>query len=182
MKIIGISGLARSGKDSFYEMCKPLLDKKGVTHEKMAFADELKGEVNSILERYVGISAFTENTEEKKVIRPLLVTYGTHIRRKMNPNCWIEKIENKLKSQQIKSEVLFITDVRFENEIKWIHDLRGTSIHVSRSGIIPPNKDEKENDPKLEEQSFFKIKWNNFEKEDMIKVNSEVEGILKSIL
>ena len=85
MKILGISGLARSGKDSFYELCKPFLDKEGVKHRRMAFADELKEEADLILSKYVGISAFTENAEEKKVIRPLLVTYGTHIRRKINP-------------------------------------------------------------------------------------------------
>jgi hypothetical protein len=100
----------------------------------------------------------------------------------MNPNCWIEKIESKLRTRETNNKIFFITDVRFENEIKWIHNLGGTSIHVSRFGIVPPNKDEEENDPILNKQSFFKINWNNFETEDMIKVNNEVEKILKSIL
>jgi len=182
MKILGISGLARSGKDSFYELCKPLLDKEGIKHRRMAFADELKEEADLILSKYVGISAFTENTEEKKIIRPLLVTYGTHIRRKINPNCWIEKVRGKLKGLEESNEFVFITDVRFQNEIEWIHSTGGSSIHVSRSGISPPNEDEKQNDPILNKESNFRIKWNNFDTEDMIKVNNEVGKILKFIL
>ena len=182
MKILGISGLARSGKDSFYELCKPLLNREGIKHRRMAFADELKEEADTILSKYAGISAFTENSEEKKMIRPLLVTYGTHIRRKINPNCWIEKIQEKLKTQKVDNELVFVTDVRFQNEIQWIHEAGGSSVHVSRSGITPPNEDERQNDPILNKQSDFRIKWNNFDTEDMIKVNKEVEEILKLIL
>ena len=182
MKIIGISGLARSGKDSFYEFCKPLLDQEGIGHRRMAFADELKEEVDTILSKYVGISAFTEDTEEKKIIRPLLVTYGTHIRRKMNPDCWIEKVRGKMRRLEKSEEIVFITDVRFKNEIEWVHKEGGSSIHVSRSGIVPPNEDEKQNDPILRKESNFRIKWNNFDTEDMIKINNEVNEILKSIL
>lgn len=182
MKIIGISGLARSGKDSFYEFCKPLLDQRGLKHRRMAFADELKEEANTILSKYVGISAFTEDSEEKKIIRPLLVTYGTHIRRKINPNCWIEKIQSKLRNLKKSNEVIFITDVRFKNEIEWVHEEGGSSIHISRSGIIPPNEDEKKNNPILEKESNFRIKWNNFDTEDMIKINNKVNEILKTIL
>jgi hypothetical protein len=182
MKILGISGLARSGKDSFYELCKPFLDKEGVKHRRMAFADELKEEADLILSKYVGISAFTENAEEKKVIRPLLVTYGTHIRRKINPNCWIEKVQSNLKDLEGNNEFVFITDVRFQNEIEWVHSAGGSSIHVSRSGTIPPNEDERQNDPILNKESNFRIKWNNFDTEDMIKVNNEVGKILKFIL
>lgn len=178
MKIIGISGLARSGKDSFFELSKTFLKNRGVKYRRMSFADELKEECEELLSKYTGISAFTEKDSEKEIIRPLLVTYGTHIRRRLNKNCWIEKIEPKVIECFANEEVVFITDVRFENEINWIHDHGGKSVHVTRCGITPPNKDEEENDPILRRESNFKIKWNNFESEDMIKVNKEIEKIL----
>ena len=141
MKIIGISGLARSGKDSFYELSKSYLDNNNVKHERLAFADELKNECDPFLMKNVGISAFTEDDREKEIIRPLLVTYGTHIRRKLNPRCWIDKIEPKIKQAKNK-HVFFVTDVRFKNEIDWIHEMGGLSVHVTRNGIVAPNEEE----------------------------------------
>ena len=67
MKIIGISGLARSGKDSFYEFCKPLLDQEGIGHRRMAFADELKEEADTILSKYVGISALLKIPKKRRL-------------------------------------------------------------------------------------------------------------------
>ena len=86
MRLVGISGLARSGKDSIYLKCEPILKNMGYSVKRVAFADCLKSECDELLSKYTGISAFTENTEEKEIIRPLLVTYGTHIRRKLNKN------------------------------------------------------------------------------------------------
>ena len=178
MKIIGISGLARSGKDSFFDLAKTFLRKKGLKYRKMSFADELKKECEELLSKYVGVSAFTEKDSEKEIIRPLLVTYGTHIRRKLNENCWIEKIEPEVKRCLANKEVVFITDVRFKNEIDWVHNQGGNSVHITRCGIKPPNKDEEINDPILKRESNFQIKWNNFESENMINVNKEIESIL----
>ena len=55
------------------------------------FADALKEECDELLGKYTDISAFTENNSEKKLVRPLLVTWGTSIRRKLDENCWIKK-------------------------------------------------------------------------------------------
>ena len=42
MKLIGITGLARAGKDSFYNFSKPILESIKETHNRYAFADALK--------------------------------------------------------------------------------------------------------------------------------------------
>lgn len=181
MKIIGISGLARSGKDSFYELSKSYLDNNNVKHERLAFADELKNECDPFLMKNVGISAFTEDDREKEIIRPLLVTYGTHIRRKLNPRCWIDKIEPKIKQAKNK-HVFFVTDVRFKNEIEWVHEMGGLSIHVTRSGITPPNKDEEENDPILKEASKAKIDWDDFNDENLLEIKLRVHSIIQKYI
>ena len=181
MKIIGISGLARSGKDSFYELSKPYLENNKIRHERIAFADELKSECDPFLKKNVGISAFTNDNKEKEIIRPLLVTYGTHIRRKLNPRCWIEKIEPKLKNSKDK-DVFFITDVRFKNEIDWVHDMGGLSIHITRQGIFPPNEDEKQNDPILKKTSKAKISWGNLSEENLVEIKTEIHNIIQKYI
>jgi hypothetical protein len=178
MKVIGISGLARCGKDSFYQISKSILEEKGIQSTRFAFADCLKEECDQILKENIGISAFTENSEEKKIIRPLLVTYGTHIRRKLNENCWIEKIEESVLSKVSEGNVTFITDVRFENEIDWVHSLNGESVHITREGIVPPNKDEAKNNPILKNKSTQLVDWPNF---DSIK-ESDVSNIVNKVL
>lgn len=182
MKLIGISGLARSGKDSFYEKCIPFLESKGFKYKRFAFADALKEECDPFLKQNVGISAFTEKNNEKEIIRPLLVVYGTHIRRKINKNCWIEKIEPKVKESISDKTFSFITDVRFDNEIDWVHNLGGETIHITRKGIVAPNEDELKNDPILKEKSKFLVEWENFNEENLEYVNKTVSSIMNSIL
>ena len=96
MKLIGISGLARSGKDTLFELLSSKLNKEKVSSKRLAFADELKEECDDFLRSNIGISAFTEDNSEKEIIRPFLVCYGSKIRRRLNKNCWIERLSNKL--------------------------------------------------------------------------------------
>jgi hypothetical protein len=178
-KLIGISGLARSGKDTVYEMCRDALAPLGKTAKRLAFADELKKESDEFLLKNIGISAFTEKTHEKEIIRPFLVTYGTHLRRKLNKRCWIDKVEEQLRAR--KENFIFITDVRYNNEISWVHSLGGTSIHVEREGNLAPNKEEETNDPILKDKSEINIKWKDLDIEDQSIINSIVLKILTKI-
>lgn len=182
MKIIGVSGLARSGKDSFYFLSRDKLSNKGIKSCRMAFADELKNECDEFLRSNLGISSFTENNSEKEFIRPFLVTYGTHLRRKADPNCWISKIDSRVKEKQNTEKIIFVTDVRFENEIDWIHSLGGKSVHVTRRGIAAPNQEELENDPILKSKSDFFIEWLDFAPENENEISNIVDEALQSIL
>jgi hypothetical protein len=181
MKIIGITGLARSGKDSFYDLSKPIIESFNQKHTRYAFADALKEESNELLSKYAGISAFTEKNSEKKIIRPFLVTYGTHVRRKLDPNCWINKVQRKIEQDTNKDSWVFVTDVRYENEIEWIKKLNGKTIHVTREGNIAPNQEEIDNNPILREKSDWQISWKDFELEDMKLIKQTISQILKHI-
>ena len=92
-KLIGLTGFARSGKDTFYIRAANYLANTDNLAFRFAFADVLKRECDPLLMLNAGISAFTSNPEEKELIRPLLVAYGTGIRRKLDSNCWINKIK-----------------------------------------------------------------------------------------
>jgi len=185
MKIIGISGAARSGKDTFADCLIDILNQNGIKAKKMSFANQLKLEVRDFLRQTIGIDAFTQDDEEKKIIRPFLVTWGTEVRRKQNPNIWIESVEKQLQDDCVN----IITDVRFENEMDWLKEKEGYSVFISRQlkdgSVVPPaNETEKENNQSLINRSDFQLSWNTVDNldwltavayETLIKLASEEE-------
>ncbi len=168
-KLIGISGFARSGKDTFYQRCKEILSPLGEQAKRYSFADALKQELDEILIKYTGISAFTEKTSEKEIIRPLLVTYGTDIRRKLNQNCWIEKINFGVEFNLKSNNFVFITDVRFLNEAEWIKNRGGILVNINRQGIGPANEGEQEQYDLFKNLIDYKINWPTFGEKDIAR-------------
>jgi len=187
LKVIGISGLARAGKDLYYKIASKLLNDVGYETKKYAFADALKNDLDDWLKRNYGISAWTDNTEEKKIIRPFMVAHGCGKRIQTEGKYWVEKIDWELKVQQdmvnngyrTNNVIHFITDVRFPNEADWVHDgWNGKLIHLRRfsfrqlgdgNGNIfvdkvydpAPNEEEEKNDPLVKDKSDFKLEWEN---------------------
>jgi hypothetical protein len=164
MKIIGISGAARSGKDTFADCLIEVLSSMNIASHKMSFANQLKIEVKDFLQKTIGIDSFTQDDEEKKIIRPFLVTWGTEVRRKQNPNIWIDHVESQLDENKVN----IITDVRFGNEMDWLKDKGGYSVFVSRyleNGAIvePANETESENNDILINRSDFQLSWTTVE-------------------
>ena len=170
--ILGISGVARVGKDTLFTCIKEI--NKEINFTRMAFADELKRESDEFLMKNVGISAFTEDEDEKKIIRPFLVTYGTHVRRKLDKACWIKRIEKTMYSKRQSNQCFVITDVRFANEAEWIKLKGGKVIHLSRNGVLPANDDERINDPVLKSMADFKIKLPTFNENLIGSIKSEI--------
>lgn len=160
MNIIGISGAARSGKDTFADCLIEVLKERGIRAKKISFANQLKIEVKDFLQQTLGIDSFTQKDEEKKIIRPFLVTWGTEVRRKQDPNIWIDHLESTLEEDCVN----IVTDVRFENEMDWLKSKNGYSFFISRSlkdgSIVPPaNETEKANNELLIDRSDFNITW-----------------------
>jgi len=158
--IVGLCGLARSGKDSFFSFIEdiPLNEKPNI---RLAFADKLKEELDLFLRASFGISAFSKETEDKEVIRPILVAYGMQKRYVSNGLYWIEKIESEINRFQDEYNY-FITDVRFPNEVLKIKDMGGICIYINRSGNLPPNEEEAKNDPLIRDMCEFEFSWNDF--------------------
>ena len=161
ISVIGISGVARVGKDTFFRAIKR--ENPNGSMIRVAFADELKEECNDFLMKNVGISAFTQDPNEKALVRPFLVTYGSQLRRKQDPSCWIKKVESKIRNLPEGDWKVVITDVRYPNELDWVHnEMKGTSIHISREGLEPINEEEAKHDPTLREMCHHKINVPNF--------------------
>lgn len=176
--LVGVTGFATSGKDTLYALCTNELSDNFNTR-RYAFADQLKEECDDFLLKNVGISAFTSDPFQKEIIRPFLVTYGTHIRRKLNPNCWITRLEKSIRSEALMDHIIFITDVRFENEAIWIINNGGFIINVEREGIGPANQDEEQQSYLLKKHTSFNVSWPTVGMEEIFSLKDHISPILE---
>lgn len=112
--IILLSGLARSGKDSFAKFFKEQIENnlensKYVLH--IAYADYLK----YICTKYLNWDGLKEHEG-----RTLLQVVGTDIARKNNPDIWVNVVVELVKGLGCKYDFVVISDVRFPNEVhRW---------------------------------------------------------------
>ncbi len=170
-KIIGISGVGRAGKDSFYRFASEYLNSQGVTTGRWAFADELKRDMDDFIQAKFGFSAFTEKTDEKNKIRPLLVEYGKIRRNESRGQHWLKTIEPSILAKD-GPQVRFITDLRFAkygetDELNFVKRNGGHVIHVQRYSVYgfvqePANAEEEENDPLIRWAADLKFDWSDW--------------------
>lgn len=132
MKIIGLTGKARAGKDT---IGKHLVAAHG--YATYAMASQLKAMLGAIGYHETNF----QTTEEKEAVIPELgvsyrhmaQTLGTDwMRKSVNARGWLILAEKALDSWQRNSTVegVVITDVRFDNEAVMVRELGGTVIHV----------------------------------------------------
>ena len=165
-KVIGIGGVARVGKDTLCSEIIHFLSLNNIEAQRIAFADELKKDLYEFLLAKTGLSVYTEIDSEKKLIRPTLVEYGKLMRSLSEGMYWIEKLQPLITSNLKNNVVSIISDVRYKNEAKWVNSISGgVSIHIRRSGILPANEEESENDPLVCKHSRIKIDYPTLETE-----------------
>lgn len=175
-KIIGISGNARSGKDTMGINFQKILSDLGIKSKRYSFAYELKKSVNEFLIEQLGISAFTENEDEKKIIRPFLVFWGTDVMRSINNNVWVERLESSIKDNHVN----IITDLRFTNELDWIKKNKGFTLMIKRAGIEPANEYEKTNNETMSAVVDGCFEMANFQDKKIMELASN--EILNSLI
>lgn len=174
--IIAIAGNARTGKDTLGSNFVKILEEQGIRAKTFSFADELKKSVDAFLIDQTGISAFTEVKEEKKLIRPFLVCWGTDIMRSINNDIWIEKLSANL----LNDHVNIITDLRFTNELDWVKENKGLSLLIKRDGVEPANTYEKEQNEAMEEHVGSVFHMANLEDKNIMMLTAN--EILNSII
>ena len=165
--MIGISGLARSGKDTLAEnIAKVIKFEWNVDVEIFSFAEEIKSQADEFLKKYYNISAFSEDSKEKEYIRPLLVAHGECMKALYGENIWAEYVLKKIKSR--KSKVFpIISDVRFDFEAKFLQENGGQVIHILKIGNSPPNEIEAKNDPLVRKCCDITHSWPVYEPDKM---------------
>lgn len=121
-KLIGITGVARSGKDTVADFLAKLLPSFG----RYSFATPMKDMI------LVGLSIRDKDDDASKRVfghsyRHLAQTLGTEWGRDLiRSNIWVIIAESRLRGDKV-----IISDVRFENEAAYVRE-HGVLIHVSR--------------------------------------------------
>jgi len=193
--VIGVSGVATSGKDTFFSLLQEYLRQYGITVERLALADKLKQELDPFLRENVGISAWTTNQAEKTLIRPMLVAYGKVKRMKSNGTHWTSQIEPDLKAKLDAGIIPVVTDIRYgeyeNDEIYWLNKFGGKLVYVTRwtklddEGqrvfVQPPNEDEARNDPFLRKAAHKIVAWNTVTTPTPENLSQYVEEFILSL-
>jgi hypothetical protein len=182
---IGISGSARSGKDT---LCRALIrkfKKMNKKVERLSIAGDLiKKDLNSLIKNVAGIDTFTENTEEKEMIRPLLVEYGKILRKKTKGRYFLDNFEEK------PDTIHIIPDIRYceyeKDEIYWLkNEKNGFLIYLERENIKPANETEEKNNKIIKTIADTCIFWNSLDEndsEDIKKIDEYAENLIKNLL
>lgn len=168
MITLGISGVARSGKDFLGKLLCEYFEAAGLKADTFSFASELKKDLDGFLIEKFGISSFTENDTEKALIRPLLIAYGQAKRKQSNGTYWIGQAARAI-SDRSELDVAILTDVRFSeneyDEVEFIQEtMNGSVIHLTRiaqdgTEVLPNNLDEEKNNPKIKERADLLLSW-----------------------
>lgn len=179
MKVIGVAGYARAGKDTFCTIAENILAKNGFKTKRFSFANALKKEVQPFLQSCCGVDVWTQDSELKKDIRDFLVWYGTTFWRKRDPKRWIRGVDLALAETNGDVDFALVSDVRYPNEGSWVHSHSGYLVHIvawkwatafvhgpdpnAQANVkVPleaPNEQEKINDPIVMEQADYKLEW-----------------------
>jgi hypothetical protein len=188
--LIGIGGVAVSGKDTLCQIVIDIALAMGISAERMALADELKAQIRPKLIEEYGIDVMNCTPHEKEIIRPELVYYGKKKRLESQGTYWTKIIEQK--AEETSSELIIVPDVRYsfypKDEVQWVKTrMGGILVHVSRycfhegnvEFVKPPNEDERENDPKVQDAAEFLIRWPTSEF-DILKNN--YQSLIKNMI
>jgi hypothetical protein len=79
-------------------------------------------------------------------VREVLQLWGTDVRRTQDPEYWVKKIVGRIDTHPNPSDILVITDTRFENELDAIHARNGLSIWIDRHSLKEQDTHESEKD------------------------------------
>jgi hypothetical protein len=166
--MIGLTGVARSGKDTFYAILKRYLKEKNIDSQRIALADNLKYELGDFVKEKFKIDLNKCDGSDKELIRPLMVAYGKCRRVQTEGKYWTSLVEAKIKELNKNNILPIITDIRYieykEDEYSWLKSHNGILVHISRKlddgSLIPPaNIEEKSNDNKLKAVADYSISW-----------------------
>jgi len=159
LPIIGITGLAGSGKDTLADM---LISTGKNTGIRYSFADPVKKAASVMFG--VELSRFYDRIIKESTHifwgispRKMAQLVGTDMARNVfDDQIWIKRAKIEIQNMPAKSpwlEFVAIPDVRFENEADFIRENGGKLIHIRRPGqeVIKESDHESENGVKFKQ-------------------------------
>jgi len=188
---IGLSGVAGSGKDTFFSFLKSTLQSNLKRIKRYSFGDCLKQELNPWTTENYDIDSLDCSRDEKDFIRPLLIAHAAIKREMTKGQHWINCVEEQIKNDPEDYDVICLTDVRYNfyenDECAWVKEKGGIIVHISRflsdkdCFLEPKNPEEKAHDPLVKNCADYEVIVE--EKQSKEAVQNEtlfaVEGLLK---
>jgi hypothetical protein len=158
MKIIGISGGRRTGKDTFAQILKETAYPQIVIVH--AFAKALKDDLKDLFQERFGADVYSLEGEQKELLRKILIAYGT-VWREIDPLHWVKEVEKSIdvwhSMERPESEMIHvITDFRFPNEYEHMKKKYGPAfslLFLERPDCIEPTPEEKQTLPELKKRA-----------------------------
>lgn len=187
--IIGISGKARSGKDTFAEMLAEALYKQVYTpYVMMAYAHELKKEVQSHFNlSYSQLWGNKKEVEDKRYPkgdrfwtgREMLQEYGQFFRT-IDNDFWVKKLFDIIDDKEYENVI--ITDLRHTNEVDAVVNKGGYHIKVVRGDKPVVHNDQHISETALDEDyKVDALVLNNGTLEELKEKASDVVQAIMSI-
>ena len=137
--VIGIGGKKTAGKDFTANIIKEFFESKDEKVQLITFADTLRDVTKTLGIDVDGIYASGQKDSLilpgwNMTLRELLQYLGTDCLRSKNENVWVDSAHSKIDPD---ANVVIFTDVRFENEIKYVESFdRGSSVYINNPLIL----------------------------------------------
>jgi hypothetical protein len=182
--VIGISGYARSGKDTLANILKSSFIENNVSTKIFSFAYALKNDINDFCLSKIGISSFSEVTELKSKIRPILIAYGQVQRSISSGTYWLNKLKPEINNFfDNGGDVAIVSDLRFKeydfDEVDFIRSYKNNMIitvsRIMENGILntAAHESESENLPRISKLADYELTWNTNDNKNELKNQSQ---------
>lgn len=176
--VIGVSGVAGSGKDTFYKLLQDYCKARDIKCARFSIADNLKKDLKPFCISNYKIDPLNCTRNEKDTLRPLMVYHGAAMRKISKGRHWINKSNKEINNKKYKDHLKVITDIRYnqydKDEVDWLKkELGGVLVHISQFGefknpktgksekdyLFPANLYEEVYDPQISELADYNISW-----------------------
>jgi len=182
--VIGISGYARSGKDTLAGILKSSFAENKIKAKIFSFAFALKDDIDNFCLSKIGISAFTEDTDLKSRIRPMLISYGQVQRGASSGTYWLKKLKPEIDQFfENGGDVAIVSDLRFKefefDETDFIKSYKNNAIvtisRIMENGMlnVAAHESELENLPRISKIADFELTWNTNSNKNELNLQSK---------
>ena len=161
--ILGLSGVAGSGKDTFFS----LLSQK-LSFQRFALADELKILTRKDLLKKYNVDILNCTRDEKDLVRNDLVLFAKQKRLDSCGKFWTDILSKKI--QESSAKYICITDIRhnwfLKDEVFWLKNILGGKLvdissydPINGKFVQPPNGEEEFHYPEVKSAADYYVIW-----------------------
>jgi len=147
---------------------------------KSIAGDAVKADLKNLLLDKFSINSFTENSEQKEFMRPLLVEYGKMQRNRTKGRYFIDGFIPE------SNVVNILPDIRYveypEDEVYWLkNEVKGLLIFIKRQGIEDANDTEKVNNRIISNMADYILNWSTLDEkneQDLFQIDIHAKRII----